>query len=585
MPLNRRSARILASAVAAGTLVAVSGCHSSSTAGAVSAATSTKVAQQSVALGTAAESDAPDPAVAGARTGGTVTVLQQTDFSHLDPARVYSSANQTADLLLTRQLTSYQYVNGTTRLVGDLATGTGTPSDGDRVWTYTLKQGLKYQDGSVITAQDLKYGIERTFEAALSGGPTYLQTWLTGNENYSSVYPGPWNGQSLAAIQTPDSRTIVFRLTAPHADFPYAVAMQAYSPVPPAHDTRSAFDLDPFSSGPYMIQSHQADKSMVLVRSPGWSQATDPVRHAYPDEWKFVFGGQPLDIDQQLIAANGPDATAMTFNTLVTSDVAEQVLSTPSLLARTVDQPGPFSTFFDINNKRVTDPKIRQALLTAFPREQVREIFGGPLYGDYSNTILSPVTNGYQNYNLFNAPVTGDPAAARKLLAASSDQHPTIVFAYQGTTQWEQAAVDVATALDQAGFKVVTHEVDEKDYYSEIGDVNNQFDLYWAGWGPDWPSADTVIPPLFDGRLIAPDSSNTMLFDNPAINADIDRINAETDLAQQNKDWAALDKTIMEQVPIIPWVDLRQVSLYGPDLGGVHLGFIGTVYPLDVYVK
>ena len=584
MPLNRRTVNLLAAAVAAGALVTVSGCHGSS--GSAAAVTpSGPAAKQAVALGTAAESDAPDPAVPGAKTGGTVTVLQQNDFSHLDPARVYSSANQTADLLLTRQLTSYQYVDGVTRLVGDLATDTGTPSDGDRTWTFTLKQGIKYQDGSPITAQDVKYGVERTFESALSGGPTYLQTWLTGKSDYSAAYPGPWNGQDLPAIQTPDAHTIVFHLAGPHADFPYAVAMQAYSPVPRAHDTKSAFDLAPFSSGPYMVQSHQADKSMVLVRSAGWSQATDPVRHAYPDEWKFVFGGQPLDIDQRLIAANGADRTAMTFNTLVTSDVAKQVLSTPSLLARTVDQVSPFSTYFDINNRRITDPKIREALLMAFPRQQVRLVFGGPLYGDYTNTILSPVTNGYQAYDLYHAPVTGDPVAAQKLLAASSDPHPTIVFAYQGTTQWEAAAVAVATALDKAGFKVVTQEVDSKDYYDEIGDVNNKFDLYWAGWGPDWPSADTVIPPLFDGRQIAPDGSDTMLFDNPSVNAEIDRIGAETDLAQQDEDWAALDKTIMGQVPIIPWVDLRQVSMYGPDLGGVHLGFIGTVYPLDVYVK
>ena len=584
--MNRHTRLSAACALAAGALVTVSACHSSNGAlpGAVGAS-ATPVAKQAVTLGTAADSTGPDPAVAGAKSGGTVTVLQQNDFSHLDPARVYSSPNQTADLLLTRQLTSYQYVNGVTKLVGDLATDTGTPSDGDRTWTFTLKQGLKYQDGSTITAQDVKYGVERTFEATLSGGPTYLQTWLTGKADYSAAYPGPWGGQSLPAIQVPDSRTIVFHLTSPHADFPYAVAMQAYSPVPAAHDTRAAFDQDPFSSGPYMIQSHQADKSMVLVRSPGWNAATDPVRHAYPDEWKFEFGGQPLDIDQRLIAANGSDSTAMTFNTLVTSDVAEQVLSTPSLLARTVDQVSPFSTYFDINNKRITNLKERQALLMAFPREQVREIFGGPLYGDYSNTILSPVTNGYQNYDLYHAPVTGDPAAAQKLLAASGNPHPTIVFAYQGTTEWEAAAVAVSTALDKAGFNVVTHEVDSKDYYDEIGDVNNQFDLYWAGWGPDWPSADTVIPPLFDGRLIAPDGSDSMLFNDPAVNAEIDRINAETDLAQQDKDWAALDKKIMAEAPIIPWVDLRQVSLYGPGLGGVHLGFIGTVYPLDVYVK
>ncbi|WP_042370891.1 ABC transporter substrate-binding protein [Streptacidiphilus neutrinimicus] len=581
--MNRHALRLLATAMAAGTLATATAC-SGSKADATKLA-SAPVAKQAVTLGTAADSTGPDPAVPGAKSGGTVTVLQTTDFSHMDPARVYSAPNQTVDLLLTRQLTSYQYVNGVTRLVGDLATNTGVSSDGGRTWTYTLKAGVKYQDGSPITAQDVKYGIERTFEASLSGGPNYLQTWLTGSANYSGAYPGPWNGQDLPAIEVPDARTIVFHLKSPHADFPYAAAMQAYTPVPKAHDTKQAFDTDPFSSGPYRIVSHDADKSLELARSAGWDPATDPVRHAYPDRWNFEFGGQSLDIDQRLIAANGADSTAMTFNAQVTGDVAEQVLGTPSLRARTVDQVSPFSTYFDINNRRIKDVKIRQALLMAFPRQQVRQIFGGPLYGDYSNTILSPVTNGFQAYDLYHAPVTGDPAAARKLLAQSSDPHPTIVFAYGNTGQWQQAAVAVSAALGQAGFHVVTHAVDAKDYYDEIGNVDNTFDVYVAGWGPDWPSADTVIAPLFDGRLIAPDSSDSMLFDDPSVNAQIDRITAETDLAQQDKDWAALDKKIMGEAPIIPWVDLRQVSLYGPNLGGVHLGFIGTVYPLDVFVK
>src|SRR5690349_16817319 len=77
------------------------------------------VAKQAVAIGKAVDSQGPDPAVPGAKAGGTVTVLQHSDFSHLDPARVWSSTNQTGDLLLTRQLTSYQQVGGTTKLVGD----------------------------------------------------------------------------------------------------------------------------------------------------------------------------------------------------------------------------------------------------------------------------------------------------------------------------------------------------------------------------------------------------------------------------------------------------------------------------------
>ncbi|MEZ0089861.1 ABC transporter substrate-binding protein [Streptacidiphilus sp. EB129] len=584
--MDRRTMRLIAAALAAGALATTSACSGGSSSKDTGSSTSqAPVTKQAVTIGTAADSVGPDPAVTGAKTGGTATVLQRTDFSHLDPARVYSSANQTADLLLTRQLTSYQYVNGTTKLVGDLATDTGTTSDGGKTWKFTLKDGLKYEDGSTITAQDVKYGVERTFQAELSGGPSYLQTWLTGKSDYTSAYPGPWSGQDLPAIETPDAKTIVFHLTSVHADFPYAVAMQAYSPVPKAQDTKKAFDQHPFSSGPYKIQSHDADKSMVLVRNTYWDPNTDPTRHAYPDQWKFSFGGQNLDIDQRLIAANGDDKDAMTFNALVTSDVAQQVMGSPDLKARTVNDLTPFTTYFSINNKRVTDPKIRQAMLLAFPEQQTRQLFGGPMYGDYSHTILSPITNGFQPYNLYPAAATGDPEAAKKLLATSSNPHPTIVYAYSSTTQWQQVAVAISDALTKAGFNVVKHPVDDKDYYDEIGKVDNQFDLYYAGWGPDWPSASAVIPPVFDGRLIAPTGPNTMLFNDPTVNSEIDRITAEPDLAQQDKDWAALDKKIMTEVPVIPWVDLRQVSLYGPGLGGVHLGFIGTAYPLDVYVK
>jgi peptide/nickel transport system substrate-binding protein len=578
-----RSRSVLVLAVL-GTLTVSTACSTSSKKGDAANPAAKAVAKQSVALGTAAESKGPDPAVPGAKSGGTVTVLQHSDFSHLDPARVWSSSNQTADLLLTRQLTSYQQVGDTTKLVGDLATDTGSSPDG-KTWTYTLKDGLKYEDGSTITAQDVKYGIERTFQKELPSGPQYLQMWLTGKDDYSSVYPGPWGGQDLPSIETPDARTIVFHLASVHADFPFALAMQAYSPVPKAKDSKAAFDQHPFSSGPYKIDSHDIDKGMVLSRNTYWDPNTDPVRHAYPDQWKFEFGGQEVDINQRLMAANGADRTAMTFKVQIGSDLAGQVNADPNLKARLVNQVTPFSEFFNINTRRITDVKVRQALLTAFPRQQVRQLFGGPIYGDYTNTILSPVTNGYQAYDLYGAPNNGDPDKAKALLAQSSNQHPTIVFAYSDDPTWQQAAVAVSQALGKAGFDVVTKPISSKNYYDETQKVDNQFDVYWGGWGPDWPSASSVIPPLFDGRQISDGGGNNSLFDDSGVNSEIDRIQGLTDLSQQDAAWAALDKKIMQSVPVIPWVDVRQVSLYGPGLGGVHLGFIGTCYPLDVYVK
>ncbi|ACU75977.1 extracellular solute-binding protein family 5 [Catenulispora acidiphila DSM 44928] len=586
MSASRRRSRSAIAVTVLATLTITAGCSSSSAkkSGSGQQEAAQNVAKQAVAVGTAADSRGPDPAVSGAKSGGTVTVLEHSDFSHLDPARVWSSTNQTADLLLTRQLTSYQQVGNTTKLVGDLATDTGSSTDG-KTWTYHLKAGLKYEDGSTITAQDVKYGIERTFQKELSGGPQYLQMWLTGKTDYSSTYSGPWGGQDLPQIQTPDATTIVFHLASVHADFPFALAMQAYSPLPKDKDAKSALDQHPFSSGPYKVDSHDIDKGMVLSRNTHWDANTDPVRHAYPDQWKFEFGAQDVDINQRLAAANGADKDAMTFKVTIGSDLASQVNSSPDLKARLVNQVTPFSEFYNINTRRVTDVKVREALLEAFPRAQTRQLLGGPIYGDFTTTILSPVTNGYQDYDLYGAPDTGDPAKAKALLATTSTPHPTIVYAYQDDTAWQQGAVAIQQALTKAGFTVVTKAISDKNYYDETQKTDNQFDVYWGGWGPDWPSASSVIPPLFDGRQITDGGSDNSLLNDPTVNAEIDRIQSMTDLSQQNTAWAALDKKIMQEVPIIPWVDPRQVSLYGPGLGGVHTGFIGTCYPLDVYVK
>ncbi|KAA2252473.1 ABC transporter substrate-binding protein [Solihabitans fulvus] len=573
-------------AVAACAVVAfgATACSSGTPAGSTTG-TQAPAAKQAVPIGTAADSKGPDPEVPGAKSGGTVTVYQRADFNHLDPARLYSSGNQTAALLLTRQLTTYQHVGDQTKLVGDLATDTGSTTDGGKTWKFTLKDGLKYEDGSPIAAGDVKYGIERTFQKELTGGPQYLQMWLTGKSDFSAAYPGPWQGQELDAIETPDQKTIVLHLTSVHADLPYTMAMQCYSPVPKAKDTHASFDQHPFSSGPYKIDSHDTDKSMALSRSTGWDAATDPARHAYPDKFAFSFGGQNLDIDQRLIAANGEDRNAMTFNVKVTADVAQQVMTNPELKARTINGLAPFSEYFAINNRRVTDVKVRQAIITAFPKEQVRQIFGGPLYGDFTTTILSPVTTGYENYDLYKVPPAGDPAKAKQLLAEAGKPNPTIVYAYASTTQWEQAAVAISDALTRAGFTVVRKPISDKDYYDEMGKVDNQFDLYWAGWGPDWPSASTVIPPVLDGRQIANSSGNTSLFDDQETKDEIDRISQLSDLTQAGAQWAALDKKIMAKAPIVPWTDSRQISVNGPGLGGLYQGFLGTIYPTDVFVK
>src|SRR5689334_921194 len=146
------------------------------------------------------DNDAKGPAydVPGHTTGGVVNDLEDSDFSHLDPARIYVNNNQSLADMVERQLTGYIEKDGKTTLVGDLATNTGETSDGGKTWKYTLRDGTKFQDGTPIKASDIKYAVERGFDAAYTEGPTYLYEWLAGKAgDFRKFYEGPYKGKEL----------------------------------------------------------------------------------------------------------------------------------------------------------------------------------------------------------------------------------------------------------------------------------------------------------------------------------------------------------------------------------------------------
>ncbi|MEW5535657.1 ABC transporter substrate-binding protein, partial [Streptomyces virginiae] len=161
------------------------------------------------------------PGAAGApQKGGTLTVLNSEPQNDFDPARLYTSGGGNVPSLVFRTLTTRNREDGAagTKVVPDLATDTGKPNADATEWTYTLKDGLKYEDGTPITTADIKYGIERSFAAELSGGAPYLRDWLVGGDSYEGPYKD--GGKGLDSIVVPDARTIVFKLRKPEGEFP-----------------------------------------------------------------------------------------------------------------------------------------------------------------------------------------------------------------------------------------------------------------------------------------------------------------------------------------------------------------------------
>jgi peptide/nickel transport system substrate-binding protein len=499
--------------------------------------------------------------------GGTLTVLDKADFDHLDPQRVYTTEGSSMDEEIVRTLTGWDETGSAPKLVGDLATDTGTPSEGATVWTFHLRHGVKYQDGTEVTAPDVKYGVERFFSSDINGGPPYAAQWLVGGVGYK----GPYQGKELGSIRTPDKYTIVFHLNQPVADFNETTAMTGWAAVPKAHDTGSTYDTKVWSDGPYMIKSYTKNKELVLTRNPHWSRSTDPIRQQNVDEMDVRFGQDESAIDQQIKADAGTARTSIQQWPIAGSDLA-QLANDPALKSRYYKIPAPGINYLAINTTRVKDLRVRQAIEYAIDKTTVRGAFGGSAYGDYATTMLSPGIGGYRRFNLYGSNPAGNLARAKELMRQAGNPGPTLSIAVENTPTQEHFADAVKTALERIGIHVNISPIDAASYFSTVNNTKNQYDLTWGDWIADWPNASTVLPTLFDGRLIRknPQANQDLSYLNdPKVNALIDKAATMTDVAQRNAAYGRMDQQILKDAAVVPLMYMNFSDMSGSAVGGV----------------
>ncbi|MEZ0066161.1 peptide/nickel transport system substrate-binding protein [Streptacidiphilus sp. MAP12-20] len=581
---------IAAIAVVSAGALTLSACGSSSKTATKQDQGATSSVQQ-FSLGTAQDSTGPAVPVTGATKGGTAYDIEPSGFDYLDPTQQYVSNMLAISGLYNRTLTGYKIdAKGNTILVGDLATDTGKLSDGGKTWTWTLKKGLKFQDGTPITSADVKYDIERLYLPAQTQGPNYFPLWLSGAD-YRKVYAGPTGGKSLpdTVIGTPDAQTVVFHFTEAHADAPYAAAMPPIGAFEASKES-ATYNNNPNADGPYQVSNYVPGKSLQFVRNPNWDPSTDPIRAAYPDKWSFELGVDNPQLTTRLEQATGNDKFALSLSTAADASQSDTILNGSQYKSRMVSNYQPYVEYLNINTTRVTDVRIRKAIALAFPNQSLQKLYGGPSQLDPGNTLISPTVAGWENADPFNktAHPNGDPTAAKALLTQANAVNYKLVFAFANTPRWQKISVVVQNALQQAGFQVVLNPIDKTSYYTQVGTVKNTFDIYRTGWGADWPTPYTDVPNLLGGGSNITDGSpNYSHYNNPATDAAIAQIKLETDVAKAAKEWNDLaNKVIANDIPQVPFGFDKFLQIYGPGLGGVRYNqVIGTIDTGSVFVK
>jgi peptide/nickel transport system substrate-binding protein len=543
--------------------------------------------------------DGPSKGDGSARTeaskGGALVDLEVDVMEHLDPQRLYVGRD-VADMGRLAYRGWVMFPAGeadparAVTPIADLATDTGQSNEDATEWSFTLKDGPKWQDGMPITCEDFKYGVSRTFATdVITGGPSYIIGYLDVPEDADGapVYKGPYAGEGQAEFEkavTCDGNTITYRFKKPWPDFPLAIAaLRAFDPYRADQDKGDRSKFSVFSNGPYMLDGEwNEDSGGTFVRNPSWDGSEDTNRQANPDSVTFELGVDAEVITDRLIADEGDDTRAISTANVtpghypqVTGDVADRAVAADS----------PYTGYLLPNFNRVTNLKVRQALAAATTRAGYAGALGGERASEPALTIVNPGVAGYQPLDAFGSAEGGDVDTAKGLLEASGETVPyPIKLTYPiGSDASEKAFAALKATYDDAGFDVTLDGLDPSGpYYDTISKPATDSDVVWGGWGADWPSISTVIPPLFDSRLNLTKNSNgndNGNYASDSVNAAMDAASAEPDLDRANEMWSDVDNMLAEDVAYIPLDAIKFYLLHGSSIENYVLGAATNGFP------
>ncbi len=540
-----------------------------------------------IAVSAPAQAATPKP-------GGILYMLEhEPRLDHLDPTRIYTGRDLAfMNSFHTRTLVAYNPVPGDAgaNLIPDLATNTGVPSKQAKVWSFTLRPGTKFEDGTPITCEHVRYGASRVFaQDVLPGGPTYLISWLDipKDAEGNSIYTGPYTATAegtkafnKAVACSKDNRTITFTLNKSIADFNYLATYGVISPIQKKKDTGDKYDLNPQATGPYKIVEN-SDTQLRMVRNKNWSKASDPVRTPYPDEVIILYGLDEEVIDQMMLEDTLP--SAINFGGPLPTN-RDKFFGSKKYKDRRMNNSDPYARYYAFNVKKMPCIEVRQAVYYAWPIKALLDYAGGEQYaGSYATGAISPLVatdfarTGVVGPGSKDFKPEGNIEKSKALLEAAKTKCPDnyakatqtgIKIDVRQSSALNDTIPIVEASFAKAGIKV-SWNIISVAYYSTVMDPAKQNDMSASGWGADWANASTVIPELF---TTAGGFNLTQNADDPnykAFEAKVNQAMKQTDRKKQAELWKALDKEAAANFWHMPTLFGKAQEVWGSALQNV----------------
>ncbi|MGW7517635.1 ABC transporter substrate-binding protein [Streptomyces sp. NPDC054796] len=517
------------------------------------------------------------------KKGGTLKYIGTQDADSWDPQRGYYGFMWDFARYYTRTLITAKPAPGkeSEELVPDLAKSNAKISDDKKTYTYELKDDIKWEDGKPITSKDIKYGIERIWaQDVISGGPVYLKDVL----DPDGKYKGPYKDKSedklgLDAIETPNDKTIVFKLPKPNVDFEQMLAMPSGAPVRQDKDTKGKYGLKPFSAGPYKWQAYTPNKSMTLVRNPHWERSTDEVRKALPDKITLRLITNADEMDNRLI--NGDYDVDINGTGLSAAGRAKAIKDHRG----NIDNPSTGYiryAVFPQTVKPFDNIHCRKAVIYGADKKSLQTARGGPLAGGDIGTNMLPKTvpgsdPSYDPYGATKNDGKPNTEKAKEELkkCGKPDGFKTTIAVRNNKDVEVKSAESLQASLKKVGIEA---ELDQYDGAQTTGIIGNpdvvkkkNYGIIIMGWGPDFASGQGYMMPLVHSKYILPNGNNNY---SELKDPEIDKMFSEAIAAETPEEaagiYSEINKKVSEHAVYLPFVFEKNIKWRSSRLTNVY---------------
>ena len=513
-----------------------------------------------LALPVAAQEYTPDPA---ATPGGMITVTYKDDVATLDPAIGYDWQNWSMIKSLFDGL--MDYVPGTTELRPGLAESYEISDDG-MTFTFTLRSGVTFHNGREMTAEDVKYSLDRvTTPATQSPGAGFFAS-IAG---FDAISDG--SADTLSGVEVVDPSTVRITLSRPDATFLHVMAMNFASIVPKeaVDEFGTDFGKNPVGTGAFKLDEWTIGQRLVFAKNEDYWRDGVP----YLDGVTFEVGQEPivalLRLQQGEVDVPGDGIPPAKF---------QEVMGDPDQAARVVEGGQLHTGYITLNVgiEPLDKLEVREAINMAINKERITQIINGRAVP--ATQPLPPsmpgYTDGYDGYAY-------DPEGAKAKLAEAglADGFTTELYV-MNTDPNPRIAQAIQQDLKAIGVTAEIRSLAQANVIEAGG--AGQAPMIWSGgmaWIADFPDPSNFYGPILGCAGAGEGGWNWSKFCDESIDAMATEADSMTDPSapERLKMWSDVYMKVMEEAPWVPVFNEQRYTMKSARMGGDDALYVDPV--------